>query len=125
MLFDTDVLIWVFRGNQPAARAVEAARERAVSVVTHMELVQGARSKQEVKALRNFLADFGFAVLALTENIGYRALVYMEEYSLRSGMSAGDALVAATAVEHGLALCTANRKHYRLVQDLELKALRP
>jgi hypothetical protein len=125
MLFDTDVLIWVFRGNQAAARMVELARERALSVMTHMELVQGARSKQEVKAIKGFLADFAFAVLPLTENIGHRAMVYMEEYSLRSGMSAGDALVAATAVEQGLPLCTANRKHYRLVQDLELKVLRP
>jgi predicted nucleic acid-binding protein len=40
-------------------------------------------------------------------------------------MTMGDALIAATAVEHHLILCTSNRKHYRPVRDLEIKALRP
>jgi predicted nucleic acid-binding protein len=36
-----------------------------------------------------------------------------------------DALVAATAVENRITLCTANRKHCRLVKDLDLSTFRP
>lgn len=125
MLFDTDVLIWLFRGNEPAAAAVERASARALSVVTYMELLQGARSKQEVKAIKRFLADFAFSILPLTESIGHRASVYIEEYTLKSGMTMGDALIAATAVECGRALCSADRKHYSAVHELEFKRLRP
>jgi hypothetical protein len=125
MLFDTDVLIWLFRGSESAARLVEGAEERAVSVVTYMELLQGARDNKETRTIKTFLADLGFHMLPLTENIGHRASIYIEEYALKSGMGMADALVAATAVEHHLTLCTANRKHYRLIHDLAVKLLRP
>jgi len=125
MLFDTDVLIWVFRGSRPAARLVDGAEERAISVVTYMELMQGTRSKREAQSIKGFLADFGFQMLPLTENIGHRAAIYIEEYSLKGSLCMADALIAATAVEHRVILCTANQKHYRPIHDLEMKALRP
>jgi hypothetical protein len=125
MLFDTDVLIWLFRGNASAARLVEAAQERAISVVTYMELLQGARNRQEVKAIKDFLAEFVFRMLPLTENIGHRASIYMEEYGLKAGMSMPDALIGATAVEYRLTLCTADRKHYKPIHDIEIKVFLP
>ena len=125
MLFDTDVLIWVFRGNLSAARTVESADERAVSVVSYMELLQGSRNAEETKAIKAFLSEFDFEVLPLTENIGHRASIYMEEYVLKYGMCVADALLAATAVENGLVFCTGNAKHYKPVRDLSLKVFRP
>jgi len=125
VLFDTDVLVWVLRGNPRAAAQLEAGSDRSVSVVTYMELLQGARDKQEAKAIKALLADLGVDVLPLTENIGHRASIYMEEYGLRAGLCMADALVAATAVENDLALCTANRKHYRVISDLDVRPFRP
>ena len=52
--------------------------------------------------MKRFLADFGFTVLPLTENIGHRALVHVEKYGISSGMRAGDAIVAASAIENGI-----------------------
>ena len=125
MLFDTDVLIWLFRGNEKAAELIESSPERSVSIVTYMELLQGARDKREATTIKKFLTGFAFRTLPLTENIGHRAAVYMEEYGLKAGMCLGDALVAATAVENGLSLCTANRKHYSAINDLDIKVFRP
>ncbi len=36
-----------------------------------------------------------------------------------------DALIAATACEHQLSLCTANAKYYRVVTDLDIIRFRP
>jgi predicted nucleic acid-binding protein len=125
VLFDTDVLIWVFRGHPAAAQAVEDAAERHLSIVTYMELLQGARDRHDVKTMKNFLADLAFETLPLSEAIGHRAAIYMEEYALKVAMGVADALVAATAVEHHLTLCTANRKHYQPIQELNIKLFRP
>jgi predicted nucleic acid-binding protein len=124
MLFDTDVLIWVLRGSRKAAAMVEATEERSLSVISYMELLQGARDKQEVRTIKAFLADTGFQMVPLSENIGHRAAIYMEEYGLKAGMSMADALLAATAVENHLVLCTANVRHYRAVSELQLKQFR-
>jgi len=125
MLFDTDVLIWCFRGVGKAARAIERAEDPWISTVTYMELVQGARDKRELKEIRNFLADVRLPTLPLTENIGHRASIYLEEHVLAHGMTMPDALIAATAMELNLALCTGNARHFKVIKDLELKTFRP
>ncbi len=125
MIFDTDVLIWVLRGNAKAAEAVDQSEQPAISVITYMELLQGARDKGEMKAIKAFLMDLQVQSLPLTENIGHRASIYMEEYALASALSMPDALIAATAIEANRPLLTGNDKHYRTITELDLKRFRP
>lgn len=125
MQFDTDVLIWLLRGNAKAAAIVDATEDRHVSVVSYMELLQGARDAREARTIRQLLIDSGFRMLPLTENIGHRAVVYLEGHAVSSGLRLADALLTATAVENGLALCTGNDRHYRVIPDLPLRAFRP
>lgn len=125
MLFDTDILIWIQKGNLRAAAAVEREEERSISILTYMELLQGAREKGQHEYILNFLREFSFLILPVTENTGHRAAIYVEEYSLSHGLRAGDALIAATATENGLTLCTSNVKHYRPIRELKLKVFKP
>lgn len=125
MLFDTDVLIFVQRGNIRAAQWVEDASQRAISIQTYMELLQGAQNKAQHRIIKQFLRDFAFETMPLSENIGHRAAIYVEEYALSHAVRAADAIVAATAIEHGLPLATANAKHFRVIQDLELRIFKP
>jgi len=125
MLFDTDVLIFVQRGNIKAAALVESTEQRYISTQTYMELLQCAKSKAQHRIIQQFLKDFSFTVLPFTENIGHRASVYVEEYALSHAIRAGDAIIAATAVEHHLPLSTANAKHFRPIKELDLKVFKP
>jgi predicted nucleic acid-binding protein len=125
MLFDTDVIIWALRGNAKAGRRIDEASSLHLSAVSYMELLKGARDKREQKAIQAFLRDLGFEQLPVTSAISHRAVIYVEEFALSSGLELADALIAATACEHGIELCTANDKHYRVVADLNLQIFRP
>lgn len=125
MIFDTDVLIWFLLGNLKAARAIDAEEQRGISLVTYMELLQGSKNKQEARDIKAFLKDFGFSTLPLSQNIGHRASIYVEEYALSHSIGVADALVAATAVEENEVLLSANTKHFKCVQELQLKPFRP
>jgi len=125
MIFDTDVLIWASRGNPAAARTIDAAPDRALSIVSLMELLQGARSKPEVRQIKEFLRQLGFSILPLSESIGSNAAALIEQHSLAHGVQLADALIAATAIESGHQLCTANTKHFRPIKSLSRVAFRP
>jgi hypothetical protein len=125
MLFDTDILIWVFRGNAKAARAVEKDFDRRLSVVSYMELLQGAADPSETRRIKSFLKDCTFSMVPLTENIGHRASIYMEEFAASSGLRVADALIAATAAEDHLPLCTGDPRHFRMIRELELSVFKP
>jgi len=124
-MYDTDILIWIQRGNAKAARMVEKDAEKSLSVQSYMELLQGACDQAEQQLIRDFVYTFDFAILPLSENAGHRALVYVEEYALAAGMRSADALIAATAVERNLVLVSSNTKHFKAVAELQLKAFRP
>ncbi len=125
MLFDTDIFIWVQRGNKKAVSLMEDIEERHLSVQTYLELLQNAQNKDQHRQTKDFLKTFDFIVLPFTENIGHRACVYIEEYALPNGLRAGDAIIAATATENNLTLLTSNAKHFRAIKDLRLKIFRP
>ena len=57
MIFDTDVLIWFFRGNEKAKKIVRENMPFSISAVSYMELLQGALNKQELLGKKNLLSN--------------------------------------------------------------------
>ena len=125
MIFDSDVLIWFFRGNTRAAALVENEGFRSLSVVSYMEVLRGVRDKRELKTILDLLRRFEFDIVPLSESIGARAASFIEQFTLKSGLSVADALIAATAVHHGQTLCTANLRHFKIIPTLDVSVFRP
>jgi len=125
MIYDTDILIWVQRGNTKAAKLIEEDEDKFLSIQSYMELLQGAKNKTHHKYVKDFITDFGFSILPFTENIGHRALIYVEEHALSSNMRTGDAIISATAVENNMILVSSNVKHFKVVKELQLNAFKP
>jgi predicted nucleic acid-binding protein len=118
MLVDTDVLIWHLRGNPQAARWLDRLQPLTISSVSYLEVLQGMRNKSELVAVQKMLHQRKADVRPITEAITRRATVLMETMTLSHGLQMGDALIAATALEHGLPVLTGNVKHFAAIPGL-------
>lgn len=125
MLIDTDVLIWNLRGNERAASVLDENAPFSISALSYMELLQGLRNKDELRVLRRAIRFWKADVVQIDVDISNRATFLVEEYALSHSMQMADALIAATALSLGTTLITANDRHYRPVEGLDLRIFRP
>ena len=125
LILDTDVLIWFLRGNQRAIDFILEAIPFSISIVTYMELVQGMRDKRELAKMKKAFAEMEVEIIPLSESISLRASDYVEMYGLSHSMEMADALIAGTCIEKSDILVTANDKHYRVVEGLQMMIFRP
>jgi predicted nucleic acid-binding protein len=108
VLLDTDVLVDHLRG----ARRLRIAGDRAAySVVTRCELFAGRDTDE--RRIRRLLSPF--TELPVDRAIAERAGRLRRELTIRTP----DAIIAATALEHGLALATRNRTDFEVVPKLQ------
>lgn len=111
LLIDTDIFIDHLRG---ATKLVSGRHRLHYSVITRYELLAGTVGSAFVERLLN-----PFRELAVDRAVAERAGRIRRE----SGIATPDALIAATAIEHGLALVTRNRRHFEPVKQLRLRDL--
>jgi predicted nucleic acid-binding protein len=125
VLIDSDVLIWFARGNARAVAKLRGLADSYISAVSYMELAQGCRNKAELKVLQKAFKSSAHDVLPITQNISDLACSLVEKYALSHSVHAADALIAATAINHGLPLLTANAKHFSVIDGLEVLVFKP
>ena len=83
------------------------------------------RRRAELQVVQESLAMRNTEQLSVTPGITLRAVALMESLSLSHGFGMSDALIAATALEHGLPLLTANFKHFSPVDGLTVERFEP
>ncbi len=93
----------------------------ALSVITCMELINGARNKQELSSIRKDLDRF--IQLHLTLEISKTAFQLFEIHKLSHGLEIADCLIGATSKITQLELLTYNQKDYRFIEGLALYPL--
>jgi predicted nucleic acid-binding protein len=119
-LIDSDVLIDISRGSVAAREYLDDLPEGwAISQVSALELIVGARNHREVAELDAFLS--AYVVVPLRASAGSRAYQLLKRYAKSHGLHVFDSLVAAIAIEEGLTLVTRNRKHFAMIDGLNLE----
>jgi predicted nucleic acid-binding protein len=121
LLVDTDVLIWHLRGYPQATQRLDVLLRLVISCVSYFEILQGMRNKAEFQAVKQMLLQRQALVLPLISAITERAGVLLKKLTLSHGLGMGDALIAATALEHNHEVLTANTKHLRAVSGMQLE----
>jgi predicted nucleic acid-binding protein len=106
VLFDSTIVIDFLNQIPGAATALRTTERPAVSVITWIEVLAGARTPAAEEAARALLATFD--VLSLTADIAESTIVLRRESRLKMP----DAIILATAKCHGLTLATRNTKDF-------------
>ena len=121
-LFDADFLVEVLRKSQSAQNWPAANRtlRAAVPSIVAMELYLGCPNKREMDATRKVLGQY--ATAHLRERDSVLALELFRTHRLAHGLSIGDALVAAMAVNRSATLISFNVKHFSAVKGLAVQA---
>jgi predicted nucleic acid-binding protein len=118
-LVDTDVLVDLTRNNPGAIEFIDRLQNAwSISIITGLELIVGAKNNREVREIDGLLATY--AASHITESIERRAYGLLRTYAKSDGLRAFDSLIAATAIEQGLTLVSRNRKHFAMIDGLNL-----
>ena len=114
-LLDTGVLIRHLRGRRDVIRLVRGLgrkKHAAVSAITHLELFVGAHPAEDY-GTRKLLSRF--QTIPVDADIGQRAGELVRQQQSRGHtLNIPDAIIAATAIQHGLTLATFNPKDFGL-----------
>jgi predicted nucleic acid-binding protein len=112
-LFDSGIPILHLRNQSGYSTMTDRLAEEAdvyVSVMTRFEVVRGMRERERESTF-NLLNSF--EALDVTSEIADQAGELIRSWRKR-GVTLGDAdaIIAATALQHGLVLVTTNAKHF-------------
>jgi hypothetical protein len=105
VLFDTNILIDYLRGIPQARAECDRHSDRAVSIVTWMEVMAGSTAVNEADA-RSFLLNF--YTLPLGADVAERAFLLRRANRIKLP----DAIIQATAEESGRILITRNTRDF-------------
>jgi predicted nucleic acid-binding protein len=104
-LFDTNILIDFLNGVPEARRELALYSEKAISVITWMEVLVGAPETLEVPT-RAFLE--AFTIVPLKDDVAERAVTLRREQR----MKLPDAVIWASAEVHSMLLVTRSTKDF-------------
>lgn len=105
-VFDTNILVDYLNGISAAKREMARYEEIAISLVVWMEILAGAKNKNEETIIRSFLSRF--KVLPIDLPVAERAVKIRRQHKLKLP----DAIIWATAEEKGQILVTRNIKDF-------------
>lgn len=115
MLIDSNIIIYAAKPEHPELRRFIAKHTPAVSAVSYVEVLGYHKlGEQERQYFEGFFA--ASSVAPISREVLTRAV----ELRQSRKMTLGDALIAGTALAHGLTLVTRNTKDFDWIAKLTL-----
>lgn len=114
LLLDTNVALYLLRGDRSAADAIQG-QDVHISFITRMELLsKPGMTKAEIRQVEAFLEEW--PMVEMNRTIMDQAIILRREHRLKLP----DAIIGATAIYSGLLLLTADRDFGKLKDELAL-----
>jgi hypothetical protein len=105
VLFDTNILIDYLNGIHPARAELERHSDRAISIVTWMEVMAGT-AKNDERQIRAFLRSFH--ILPVTMDVAEHSFALRRQRKIKLP----DAIIQATARVNDRVLLTRNARDF-------------
>jgi predicted nucleic acid-binding protein len=122
-LLDTDVLIWVLRGNEKIIDKVSEIKDKAPASISVLSVAEIYKNifPSEITVTEEYLSQN--IMFSVDERTAKQGGLYWQQYSKKlSKLSLIDCLIAATANLNDLVLVTLNTKHFPMK---DFKVLNP
>jgi len=121
IVIDTDILIWILRGNETVktkftALVTEANGYVFITPIQVAEIYAGLREKEKIKTER-FLESLN--IIDIDKEVGKLAGEFIQEYNKSHNVTMADALIGSAAKLNGFKLWTLNKKHYPMLEIKE------
>lgn len=120
ILVDTNIFIEIFKGNSITLESIKQidASQIALSSITLTELYYGAKNKNELSIIENYLLHY--RIIHLDENISSESLRLIKLYAKSHGLTIPDAIIASTLILYGYPPFTYNIKDFKYIRGLNL-----
>lgn len=120
VIFDTTVLIELYRGNVSVKEKIVQMGTGTfyVSSITSAEFMVGARDKADLANIEKHLANY--TAIPPSEHITGIFMELFRTYTLTHRPGVADMIIAATALHYDLPVFTHNKKHFQYIPGLRL-----
>jgi hypothetical protein len=119
LLCDTCVIIDFMSGRSQVLNDLLHNKTTVfINSIIEMELLQGARDKNELRIIEKKLHSF--RLLTMQQDIFDLATGYVRNYRLSHNLALPDAIIGATAIYYQIPLFTYNRKDFKFLPDIQL-----
>ncbi len=120
VIFDTNILIEIYRGNPAVKEEIEHIESNVfyISSITVAEFMVGAKDKVDLKRIEQQLSKY--TPLPINEDITDIFIDIFKTLTLSHRPGIADSLIAATALYYHLPLYTHNKKHFQFIPGIEL-----
>ncbi|MEI6055666.1 MAG: PIN domain-containing protein [Lentisphaerota bacterium] len=121
IIIDSDILIWILRGNEEYKKKFISAVETAngqlfITPIQYMEIICGVREK-ELVSTELFLDSL--KMINIDKETGKLAGYFLGKFMKSHSIHNADALIAAVVKIHDCKIWTNNCKHYPMLNANE------
>ena len=120
VIFDTNILIELYRGNHVVREKIQQINADVfyISSITAAEFMVGAQDKTDFQRIKRHLEKY--TIIPINTDISDIFMDLFRTYTLSHRPAVADTLIAATGLYYHLPIYTLNKKDFKFIPGVEL-----
>lgn len=112
-LLDTDVLIWLIRGNQNIIESIDKIVNKRSVYISTISIAEVYKNIFPSEIINSDECIYRHGIIALDDYMAKQSGLYWRDFNKKlKNLSITDCMIAATAKINGLSILTLNTRHF-------------